>query len=109
LAVWSVPAILAVSVWVPIVHHASKGSQTSRRQAGQVHVTMRATLLLAVFSTAAFLIFWAVLSWLPSVYQEEGWDAASTGLLMGAFTLAQIAGSSAVSVFADRVSDRRLW
>lgn len=54
-------------------------------------------------------IFQALLSWLPAVYQERGWDATAAGLLPTAMTMGGIPATYLVTRVADRRGSRRLW
>ncbi|HEX3197592.1 MAG TPA: MFS transporter [Propionibacteriaceae bacterium] len=55
------------------------------------------------------LLFYSVLSWLPSIYRDHGYSPAETGLVLSAVTFVQIPVSLLVPRFAARARDQRRY
>lgn len=60
----------------------------------------------AVFSLLV-LIFQGLNSWLPALYIQHGWTEAAAGSLLAVLVFAQIPGTLAAGLLADRVGQRR--
>jgi MFS transporter, CP family, cyanate transporter len=107
LGVWAVPALVALVVWLPYVREHSRPPETVA--AGAVRALLREPLAWQV--TAFFglqsLLFYSVLAWLPTIYQDEGWTPAASGLLLSVSVLVQMPVSLAVPVLASRARDQR--
>jgi CP family cyanate transporter-like MFS transporter len=68
-------------------------------------VAWRVTLYMGFQS----LLYYAALTWLPSLYVAAGWSAGRAGLLLGLFSFTQIFSALAVPALADRTGDHRPW
>ena len=67
----------------------------------------RTGLLLLFFGigTGAYTL---VLAWLPPFYMQSGWSARSSGFILAGLTLTEVAAGFMVSMFIQRVNDRRI-
>lgn len=111
LAIWALPAVLALPLWlratrpavmpVPIrrTSAASQAPQAFWRQ-------LRAWELMLFFGigTGAYTL---VLAWLPPFYTGLGWAPSAAGFLLGGLTLTEVLAGLAVSVWIGRFPDRR--
>ncbi|MBO9471661.1 MFS transporter [Endozoicomonas sp. G2_2] len=104
LALWAVPAILAIAIW-------SGATRRHSPEPGARAYTLpwrcgRAWFLMLFFGigTAAYTL---VLAWLPPFYVQHGWSAASSGLLLGGLTICQVASGLILSSIITRFPDRR--
>lgn len=106
LAAWAVPAIAACLVWMraapadePAIAHTAAPLNPWR--------SPRAWLLMAFFGvgTAGYTL---VLAWLPPYYTSLGWSAESSGLLLAALTLCEVAAGLLASSLLACCPDRRL-
>jgi CP family cyanate transporter-like MFS transporter len=102
--IWVLPGILGLVAWIIIV--GGTREKVTTNASVRVHGSSRAWALLAFFGlgTGAYTL---VLAWLPPFYTHLGWSAAAAGALLGAVTLAEVAAGVAVSVWVDRLPDRR--
>lgn len=66
----------------------------------------RAWHLAFVFATQSFL-FYAAVSWLPSIYVERGWSEADAGLLLALMNGVGLVMTFAAPALAERVGGRR--
>jgi len=110
LAVWSLPALFALPLWLwatraaalpaPAAFAAAPAPRRSFRR------NLRAWELMVFFGigTGAYTL---VLAWLPPFYTSLGWSPSAAGLLLGGLTLTEVAAGLAVSAWIGRFPDRR--
>lgn len=114
LAVWSIPALVAVFLWwwmTSLLHDDKSASQTTNSaipvtEGIPFHYRLRAWMLMAFFgmSTGAYTL---LLAWLPPFYTEMGWGAANAGFLLAGLTVTEVVAGLAVSFLIGRFHDRR--
>jgi MFS transporter, CP family, cyanate transporter len=109
LAIWAVPAAIAICVIALGVLGPSK-SETSRGGTGNARRLLgdwrawQVTLYMGFQS----LVFYAGLAWLPSVLRADGYGAASAGTLLALYSVGGVPASLAVPVIATRMRDQRV-
>lgn len=107
LAVWSIPAVIALIVWSPLAVH-------EPREADVVATTglpwrSSTAWLITAFLTANSIVFYSLIAWLPAAYLDQGWSSGSAGLVLGVFNAWQLIGALILTVTLHRWStDRRL-
>lgn len=110
LAVWALPALVAAAIWIPYARHARK-PETERREAGgfgparlrRDPLAWQVTLFMGVQS----LMFYGLLSWIPSLLQDHGISKGAAGAYLSLFTLLGIPVCLIVPVVAARLRDQR--
>jgi CP family cyanate transporter-like MFS transporter len=109
LAAWALPAALATGV-VGLAVLTERGRSIPRGGTGGLRSLLRDRLAWQVtaFMGLQSLIFYAGLSWLPSILRDDGFGAGEAGALLALYVLAGIPTSLAVPVLATRVRDQRL-
>jgi CP family cyanate transporter-like MFS transporter len=113
LGVWALPAGLAFVVWLtqisnrwltPTQPMAASGTPTKPLiSVWSSPVAWRVTALFGLQS----LVYYAILSWLPSIYRAKGDSPASAGLLLAVLATIGIVGNLAGPALASRTSDQR--
>ena len=96
LAIWSLPALLAVALWLPIARDSSPLPRPATKPPGlpwRDPVAWRITL----FSTVTFLSFFSILAWYAPIYQAQGWSDAAAGSLVATLFVAQLVSALAVT------------
>lgn len=88
LGVWAVPAVLAALAWLPQVRAHTRPPPTPA--AGRSLLRDPLAWQVTVFFGLQSLSFYAVLAWLPSIYQEHGFGPAAAGFLLSLAGLVQI-------------------
>ena len=110
LAVWAVPALLALPLWLQVARPepapASVMAGAARPAKRAFWRNLRAWELMVFFGigTGAYTL---VLAWLPPFYTGLGWRPSAAGLLLGGLTVAEVMAGLAVSAWIGRFPDRR--
>jgi CP family cyanate transporter-like MFS transporter len=107
LAVWAVPAVVALLTWLPFTRRHIKPALDEVRRGGSL---LRDTLAwqVTIFFGLQSLLFYAVLAWLPSYYRDQGFRPAVAGLLLSVSTLVQVPVTLLLPALAGRMRDQRL-
>ena len=137
LAVWCVPAAVALAAWARTPQQAA-GPSAARNagvatpsagparvgQAGDSHpagasaphrppwlrcFASRRAWLLAVYFGLINGGYTSLAAWLPQFYAQQGWDAQRAGAMLALMTAAQVAAALAVPVLARGHRDLRPW
>lgn len=109
LAVWALPALVAAAIWIPFARHPAA---VADRRARTVHQPsgLRRDLLawqVTLFMGVQSLMFYSLLSWLPSILRDNGMSKGTAGAYLSIFTLVGIPVSFAVPLLAARMRDQR--
>lgn len=110
LAVWAIPAAIAVGVWVPLVVTRRRAARPApATPATGVGSVLRSRLAWAVtgFMGMQSLVFYVLLSWLPAIMREQGFSAGAAGLMLSAMMLLGIPTGLGMPIWAARVRDQR--
>jgi CP family cyanate transporter-like MFS transporter len=103
LGVWSVAAAIGIVLWFP---YARRDRAIAAVDAGHVPARLRhdslAWLVTGFFGLQS-LNFYAVLNWLPSLYQDHGYSAASAGGLLSLSALVQLPVALVLPTIATRM------
>ncbi len=109
LGVWAVPAALAVLLWLPQLRYRAAGAGSPPPAAGARIKVYRYALAWQVtaFMGLQSLIYYAVLSWLPTIFQDRGTSAVTAGNLLALMGVGNLATSLIVPVIAHRSPGQR--
>ena len=107
LALWAVPA--AAALVVAVTAFAREPGSTARAEQGDLRALLRDAVAwqVTLYMGLQSLVFYAALTWLPSVLRDDGYSAATAGTLLAVFALAGIPASLVVPSVATRMSDQR--
>jgi MFS transporter, CP family, cyanate transporter len=103
LGIWAVAAAIGVALWAP---HARDDRAAPRTEPTQAVARLRhdpLAWMVTVFFGLQSLSFYAVLSWLPSLYQDHGYSAAAAGGLLSLSALVQLPGALVLPALATRM------
>ena len=114
LGVWAVPAALAVLLWLPQLRYrtvglapaAADGTVAPARAAVKVYryaLTWQVTAFMGLQS----LLYYAALSWLPTIFQDRGDSAVTAGNLLALMGVGNLTTSLLVPVLAHRRPSQR--
>lgn len=103
LAVWAVPATLAVAFWAPLARRHPAAAPPAR---GSFPWRSRFARLASCYMASTSIQFYGWLTWLSPYYQHLGWSTQRAALLQAMWSVAQIPAALGASALAER---RRRW
>ncbi|ANY05978.1 MFS transporter [Pseudonocardia sp. HH130630-07] len=114
LAVWTVPAVLAVAVWIPVsarLRGPVPAAEPAPEPAGERSRPWRDPLArrIACYMAGSSTIFYGWLTWLPPYYEQQGWSPQAAGLLLAVWSVAQIPAALLFPAAAERRHRWRFW
>src|SRR5690349_14349517 len=115
LGVWAVPAALAVLLWLPQLMYrtvglapaAADGAVVAPARAGVKVYRYALTWQVTAFMALQSLLYYAVLSWLPTIFQDRGDSAVTAGNLLALMGVGNLTTSLLVPVLAHRRPSQR--
>ncbi len=107
LGLWAAPAALAVLLWLPQLRY--RGATTAGTPARAQIKVYRYALAWQVtaFMGLQSLLYYAALSWLPTIFQDRGTSAVNAGNLLALMGVGNLATSLVVPVIAHRSPSQR--
>lgn len=120
LAVWAVPAVLAVAVWAPVASRIGRarpdtseaGGTTDHGPSVAEEVRVRHDPFarrIACYLAGSSTIFYGWLTWLSPFYESQGWSPQAAGLLLAVWSIAQIPAALLFPAAAERRRRWRFW
>jgi CP family cyanate transporter-like MFS transporter len=111
LAMWTVPAVLAVAVWTPIARRAGADAPRPTGAAPPAGLPWRTGFarLAACYLVGTSLMFYGWLTWLAPYYEDRGWPPQRAGLLLAVWSVAQIPAALLAPALAERRRRWRFW
>jgi MFS transporter, CP family, cyanate transporter len=114
LGVWALPAALAVLLWLPQLRYRSVGlapaaadGAVAPARAGVKVYRYALTWQVTAFMGLQSLLYYAALSWLPTIFQDRGASAVTAGNLLALMGVGNLATSLIVPVLAQRRPSQR--
>ena len=117
LGVWAAPAALATLLWLPQLRYRTarswprSGHRVRSAQApGPAHVKVHRYALawqVMAFMGLQSLLYYAALSWLPTIFQDRGTSAVTAGNLLALMGVGNLVGALVVPVLAHRSPSQR--
>src|SRR6266700_3890561 len=110
LGVWALPAAVAVLLWLPqLRYRTARATAPGPARAGVKVYRYALTWQVTAFMGLQSLLYYAALSWLPTIFQDRGASAITAGNLLALMGVGNLATSLIVPVLAHRrPSQRRL-
>ncbi|WP_027817012.1 cyanate transporter [Paraburkholderia bannensis] len=115
LAVWSVPALLALVLWSWLNYGGAKASGNPVAAQGNAHHAAvpvwkkRRAWTLGLHFGLVNGGYTSLVAWLPAYYQQHGASVTASGSLLAAMTVFQAACALLLPLAAARFTDRRPW
>jgi MFS transporter, CP family, cyanate transporter len=113
LGLWAVPAGLATLLWLPQLRYRSAGNGRSVQRTltpALTHVKVHKYALawqVMAFMGLQSLLYYAALSWLPTIFQDRGTSAVTAGNLLALMGAGNLVGAMVVPVLAHRAPSQR--
>jgi MFS transporter, CP family, cyanate transporter len=113
LGVWAAPALLAAVLWLPQLRHRTRpegprSGAAPPRQTGAL--AMRRSPLawqVTLFMGMQSLIYYATLSWFPTMFRDHGVSATHAGDLLALMNLGNAVTALLIPMLAHRAADQR--
>jgi CP family cyanate transporter-like MFS transporter len=110
LGLWAAPAALATLLWLPQLRYraAAAGRAAATPAPARIKV-YRYALAWQVMAFMGFqsLLYYAALSWLPTIFQDRGTSAVTAGNLLALMGVGNLAAALVVPMLAHRAPDQR--
>lgn len=108
LAMWAIPAAVAVLVWLPVTHETQSFSDHERENSSY-RIPWRQPWAWALTLLVMVIVFmyFVELTWIVPYYTGLGWSAKRAGFLLTVSIGGQVVGALVISGLADRLHDRR--
>ena len=105
LALWALPAALALAVWWPQLNTRHAAGRGQWRVSGLLRdpLAWQVTLFMGLQSSLAYIVF----GWLPSILMDRGLTAMQGGLMLSLSTMVQVPASLLVPILAHRCRNQR--
>src|SRR6266704_743762 len=114
LGVWAAPAALAVLLWLPQLRYrtagpapAADGAAPAPARAGVKVYRYALAWQVTAFMGLQSLLYYAALSWLPTIFQDRGDSAVTAGNLLALMGVGNLVTSLIVPVLAHRRPSQR--
>jgi MFS transporter, CP family, cyanate transporter len=108
LAVWALPAFLALLVWLPqIARYQPPPAAAAARPRMREVTRSPVTWFLTIFFGLQSVSFYVTLAWLPSVFESHGISNTDAGLLLGLCGAMAVPGALVAPRLAARWPDQR--
>ncbi len=110
LGVWAVPAAVAVLLWLPQLRYRGAGAAGPASPAAGARIKVYRYALawqVTAFMGLQSLLYYAALSWLPTIFQDRGTSAVTAGNLLALMGVGNLATSLIVPVIAHRSPSQR--
>jgi MFS transporter, CP family, cyanate transporter len=114
LGVWALPAALAALLWLPQLGYRTVGRAAAAAdgtvapaRAGVKVYRYALTWQVTAFMGLQSLLYYAALSWLPTIFQDRGDSAVTAGSLLALMGVGNLATSLLVPVLAHRRPSQR--
>jgi CP family cyanate transporter-like MFS transporter len=114
LGLWAAPAALAMLLWLPQLRYRVAGGTRAMPISGptpapahiKVHRYALAWQVMA-FMGLQSLLYYAALSWLPTIFQDRGTSAVTAGNLLALMAVGNLIAALIVPMLAHRAPDQR--
>ena len=114
LGLWAGPAALAVLLWLPQLRYRAAGVARAVPISGLTPAPARIKVYryalawqVMAFMGLQSLLYYAALSWLPTIFQDRGTSAVTAGNLLALMATGNLIAALIVPVLAHRAPDHR--
>ncbi len=107
LAFWSIPAAIALVVWLVTERHGGERAPSIVRMR-DLPWRHPVAWSLTAYLTLNSVVFYSAIAWLAPSYAERGRDVESSGWIFGLFTVSQVVAALILPHLAERLGSRRI-
>jgi CP family cyanate transporter-like MFS transporter len=112
LGLWAAPAALATLLWLPQLRYRAAGAARAGPISGPAPARIKVHKYALAWQVMAFmglqsLLYYAALSWLPTIFQDRGTSAVTAGNLLALMATGNLVAALTVPMLAHRAPDQR--
>jgi MFS transporter, CP family, cyanate transporter len=110
LGVWAAPALLAMLLWLPQLRYAKAGAAQSPATSAPPRIAVQRRALawqVTAFMGLQSLLYYAALSWLPTIFQDRGTSAVTAGNLLALMGVGNLIAAPLAPMLAHRTPGQR--
>jgi MFS transporter, CP family, cyanate transporter len=110
LGLWAGPAALATLLWLPQLRYRAAGVARAAPTPARARIKVRKYALawqVMSFMGLQSLLYYAALSWLPTIFQDRGTSAVTAGNLLALMAAGNLIAALIVPGLAHRAPDQR--
>ncbi|MBO6585095.1 MAG: MFS transporter [Gracilimonas sp.] len=108
LALWSLPAFIALLIWIPQLRYNTNSSRLSSFRKALKKMAGSATAWqVAVFMGLQSLAFYVILAWLPDILQSRGLSESYSGWMLSLSQGTGVLGTLLIPYFAGKKSNQQ--
>jgi MFS transporter, CP family, cyanate transporter len=110
LGVWAAPAAVATLLWLPQLRYRSVGHARPAQASAPAHLKVYKYALawqVMAFMGLQSLLYYAALSWIPTIFQDRGTSAVTAGNLLALMGVGNMVAALAVPMLAHRAPSQR--
>jgi CP family cyanate transporter-like MFS transporter len=108
LGLWAAPAALATLLWLPQLRYRAAGAARPAPAPARIKVHKYALAWqVMAFMGLQSLLYYAALSWLPTIFQDRGTSAVTAGNLLALMAGGNLIAALIVPMLAHRAPDQR--
>jgi len=101
---WTVPALVAAVLWLPML---KRNTRPPQRRVGESSLARDPLAWqVTIYFGLQSMMFYAMLSWLPTIYRDHGFSPEAAGVPMSLCGLAQIPVALLLPRFATRAANQ---
>lgn len=111
LAIWSLLAIAAISLWLRVKHPEQQAGDKEMEEvpaASSPWISRRAWLMLIFFAFQSSLFFSAI-TWLAPIAIDKGMSVLAAGAVLTLMSAVQLLGNLAIPLLLEKFPSRLLW
>jgi len=108
LGFWAIPAAVALVIWLPQLRFRTMPPHAETKSALGALLRDPLAWQLTLYFGLQSLQFYAIVSWLPTIYRDAGFSAQDAGLLLSVSTLMGAPASLITPTLAARAPDQRV-
>jgi MFS transporter, CP family, cyanate transporter len=110
LAVWAVPAVLALAAWTPVARRAPRPVPDADGAPPRgLPWHDRFARLVSAHQSAASLLVYGWMTWLAPYLTSRGWSPHDAGIVLAVWAAAQIPAALLLPALAERTGRWRFW
>jgi CP family cyanate transporter-like MFS transporter len=109
IGVWGLLGVLAIGTWLYVERQERRFRTTKPAvQRAKLPFAIRKAWLIALYFGCQNLLFYACVSWIPSIFREHGFSETQSGLILAAY-MASFLITTPLAGALSRSLDRRRW